>query len=142
MTAGDVPKANSSCVVIDTSVWLSGLVFGGNLGQVLELFAEGRLHVVISEEQLTELRRKITEKFPLFVPQLGLLEASLRQDAKLVPLGSQSVTICRDPDDNKFIETAQIGNCGYIISGYNGLLATSTYESIRILRPAEFLELV
>ena len=94
-------------VVIDSNVWISGLVFGGKPKNILKLFIEGKIGVIVSEEILTELRRIINTKFPLFKPQLGLLEASIRDDAILVPLGDNTINVSRDADDNKIIETAE-----------------------------------
>jgi len=129
-------------VVVDTNVWLSALIFGGSPGKILELFIDGAILVAVSEELLSELRRKITEKFPLYLPQLGLLEASIRQDAVLVELGARTVNISRDSDDNKFIETALIGGCGYIISGDKDLLTIGGYQGVQIVTPAAFLAIM
>ncbi len=127
-------------VVIDTNVWISGLVFGGTPEKIVRLFIEGQIIVVVSEELLTELRRKITQKFSLFVPQLALFEASIREEALLVKLGATPIAVSRDADDDKFIETAMVGRAEYIISGDKDLLTLESYEEIKILKPAEFLE--
>jgi putative PIN family toxin of toxin-antitoxin system len=91
---------------------------------------------------LSEIRRKIIEKFPLFAPNLDLLEASILNDAIVVKLGSRTINISRDPDDNKVIETAVIGNCNYIISGDNDLLIIGSYKNIRIVNPTDFLNII
>ncbi len=111
---------------------LSGLIFGGKPGRIIELFVEGTILVIVCEELLSELRRKITEKFPLYLPNLELLEASILKDAIVVKLGSQTVNISRDPDDNKFVETALIGDCQYIISGDKDLLTIGEFQAIKI----------
>ncbi len=129
-------------LTIDTNVWLSGIVFGGKPQLLIKLFVEEVILVVISEELLSELRRIVTQKFPLFLPKLALLEESLRHDAELVKLGSQTVTVSRDPDDNKVIETALIGNCQYIISGDKDLLDIGLYKNIEIVKPAAFLQYI
>ena len=129
-------------VVIDSNVWLSGLVFGGKPGKIIELFMDEAILVVVSEELISELRRKITQRFPLFISHLDLLEASVRKDTVMVKLGSQTVTVSRDRDDDKFIETALLGECQYIISGDKDLLVIRSYKNIRIIKPAEFLELI
>ena len=128
--------------MIDTNVWLSGLIFGGNPGGLIKSFSEGTIIVAISEELISELRRKITEKFPLYLSQLQLLEASLRQDAEMVRLGSKTVSASRDVDDNKFIETALLSNCDFIISGDRHLLELKQYEGIKIVKPAALLKLI
>lgn len=130
-----------SRVVFDTNVWLSALVFGGRPDEVLQLFIDGSITVVVSEECLSELRRKLVQKFPLFLLSLNLLEASIRKDAELVQLGRQPVQASRDKTDDKFIETALIGHCSYIISGDNDLLTLKHYQNISIVSSSEFLEL-
>lgn len=127
--------------VIDTNVWISGLIFGGNPEKIIRKFIDGEIIVVTSEELLSELRRKISQRFPLFKPHLALLEASIREDAILVRLGDVQVTASRDADDNKVLETAVAGGAGYIISGDKDLLVLSTYQGVKILKPADFLTL-
>lgn len=120
-------------LTIDTNVWLSGLVFGGKPGKIIELFVDGAVLIVVSEEVLGELRRKITQKFPLYTNKLSLLESSIRSDGQIVQLGWRVIAVCRDPDDNKFIETAVLGGCNYIVSGDKDLLDLKNYEGIKIM---------
>lgn len=127
-------------VVIDTNIWISGLIFGGIPAKVIELFVNGDVILITSEENISELRRKVHQKFPLFVPQLPILEASIKDQAIIVKLGTYDVDISRDIDDNKFIETALTGNAEYIVSGDKDLLVIKTYKNVRILKPAEFLK--
>jgi putative PIN family toxin of toxin-antitoxin system len=129
-------------VVIDTNVWLSGLVFGGQPKELIRLFIEDTISVVISEELISELRRKIVQKFPLYIPNVDLLELSLRQDANLIKLGSQTVNASRDPDDNKVIETALIGQCHYIVSGDKDLLVLKNFAGITILKPTDLINII
>jgi uncharacterized protein len=49
------------------------------------------------------------------------------------------ITICRDPRDNKFLETAFDGNASIIITGDRDLLILDPFREIRILSPAGFL---
>lgn len=128
-------------VVIDSNVWISGLVFGGKPEQIIRLFIEASIIVVTSAELLSELRRKITQRFPLFEPQLALLEASIVADAMVVKLGGLQVHASRDADDNKFLETAVVGAAAYIISGDKDLLILNEFHGIKIVKPADFLRL-
>jgi|SRR5437660_10738688 len=126
-------------IVVDTNVWISGLVFGGNPEKVIRLFVDGKVIVVTSEELLSELRNKVTRKFPLFLPHLPLLEASVRERSIIVPLGTQAITISRDADDDKLVETAITGRASFIVTGDKDLLTLQSYEGIKILGPADFL---
>jgi len=140
MTTSAKSKQSKLRVVIDINVWISGVVFAGGPGSILDLFGDNQFFAVVSEELLSELRRKITQKFPLYLPDLNLLIEEIRLRAFTVELGSHTVNISRDPDDNKVIETAIIGECSYIVSGDKDLLVLENHEGIEILTPAEFLQ--
>jgi len=49
------------------------------------------------------------------------------------------VKICRDPDDDKLLETAVLGRADCIVTGDQDLLILGSYQRIPILTPAEFL---
>jgi uncharacterized protein len=129
-------------IVVDTNVWLSGMVFGGNPERVIKLFIDGTLLVETSEEMLSELRRKVSQKFPLYESYMSALVASIREQAIVVQLGTRPVNASRDPDDNMVIETALIGGADYIVSGDKDLLVLQKYESVTIVKPAELLGLI
>ncbi len=133
---------NKPRIVLDTNVIVSAIVFGGEPRQILDLLAENTIIVVIAEELLTELRRKINTKFPDFITDLEAVEKLLKRDAILVKLGAIRINASRDPDDDKFIETAFLGNCEYVISGDKDLLAIGSYQNIKIIKPAEFFNLI
>lgn len=128
-------------VVVDTNVWISGLVYGGNPERIIRLFIDGTILVVTSEELLSELRRKVTQKFPLYAPYLAALEVSIREKAIVVQLGANPIDISRDRDDNVVLETAQTGEAGYIVTGDNDLLVLKGYAGAKIVKPAELLDL-
>jgi putative PIN family toxin of toxin-antitoxin system len=128
-------------IVINTSVWISGLIFGGTPAKVIRKFIDGDIVVVMSEELLSELRRKINPRFSLFLPALPRLDASIQEKAILVQLGSRPVTASRDADDNMAIETALVGKAGYIVSGDKDLLVLEEYEGVKLLNPAGFMRL-
>jgi putative PIN family toxin of toxin-antitoxin system len=130
---------NKPRVIIDTNVLISGIVFGGKPRQILDLLSEQLIVVIVAEELFTELRRKISTKFPEFMDDLERVEKLLKRDAVIIKLGKMQITVCRVPDDNKFIESAVQGNCNYIISGDKDLLVLEHYYGIQIVKPAEFL---
>ena len=133
--------SNNLRIVIDTNVFISAIVFGGKPRQIIDLIAEDAVIIVIAEEIATEIRRIIVEKFPDFLEDLAKIERLLEEDAEWVKLGFHTIGISRDPDDDKFIETAVTGQAEYIISGDEDLLNLELYRNIRIMQPADFLKL-
>ena len=64
----------------------------------------------------------------LFTSQSKIIEVSHR------------VTLCRDPDDNKYLELALSGKADRIITGDPDLLVLNPFENIPIITPKEFLD--
>lgn len=50
------------------------------------------------------------------------------------------VEICRDPDDNKFLECAKDSHALYIISGDKDLLIIEKFENVQIVTEKDFCE--
>ena len=48
---------------------------------------------------------------------------------------------CRDPDDDKFLELALLGDADCLVTGDQDLLSMTPFRGIEILRPIEFLSL-
>ena len=49
-----------------------------------------------------------------------------------------NIEICRDKDDNKFINCAKDAKALYIVSGDKDLLVLKNYEDIEIITASEF----
>jgi uncharacterized protein len=126
-------------IVIDTNVFVSAIVFGGTPRRIVELITQKHIRPVISEELLTELRRIIHTKFPRHSPVLQSYEAQIRHYSIAVPLGTHTVNVCRDPDDNKILETAYLGNCHFLVTGDKDLLELDSYQNIQIITPTDFV---
>ena len=126
--------------VIDTNVYLSALLFGGNPRTVVESAFQGGHSVVISEEIFTEMRKVITKKFPKFVDEYNGFEAVLRMNTIPVVLGRIIISVARDAKDNMILETAMLGGCQYVITGDADLLVLRSYKKIGMVTPAEAIE--
>ena len=51
----------------------------------------------------------------------------------------ESIRICRDPKDDKFLEAAISGSAEFIVTGDHDLLSLDPFRGIHILSPAGFL---
>jgi len=59
---------------------------------------------------------------------------------QLIDTEGFDVSVCDDPDDNKFMECAIASNSEIIISGDKHLLKVSGYQGIIVLKPREFVD--
>ena len=126
--------------VLDTNVLISGLLWRGAPHECL-LLAEGGLYeLVLAESILEELQNKLIHKFRNSSEEADKIMTGLRRCAMLVTLTGRTGWVLADPDDDKFVETALIGNADVIVSGDHHLLELGAVESVPILTPRQFLQ--
>jgi len=137
--------------VIDTNVWVSGLINrNGMPARVLDAYRDLRFTVVTSEPLLEELvevlrRPKIVRKYGVTDEDVQALQELLRRHAVVVPI-HHTVRVCRDPDDNVVIETAERGKAQLLVSGDADLWDAEEVQAylrdqrIHVLNPKEFLD--
>ena len=85
----------------------------------------------------TFLRSKFEKYLPFDKRMLAVREFQSR--AALIDVGI-SITDCRDPKDNKFLELAISVNASCIISGDKDLLILHPFRGIPILNATDFLK--
>lgn len=128
-------------VIVDTNVVISGVFFGGYPRKILKAIVAQELSACASESIVEEYLDVVDE-------MIGRRQGHLNRDL-LAPLINaleiikceSKVTICRDPDDNKFLECAIDAKASYIISGDKDLLTINAYRGIHIFSASEFCKL-
>ena len=127
-------------IVIDTNVFISGIFFGGYPREVLNQLIEERFTAFASREIITEYYEIIDR---MQSKKQGHLNASLlkllAQKFSLVDVTSD-LKLCRDPDDDIFINCAIDADAVYIVSGDNDLLDLKAVNKVKIITAKEFVE--
>ena len=131
-------------VVIDTNIWISGLLWRGLPWQLLRLAETGQIELCLTPMVLAELAETLAyEKFQTRLTQLGLTQADLM--AYVMNLSSIFETaqgepiVTADPDDDIFLRCAAAAGAAHIVSGDHHLLDLGQYAGIPILRVHDFL---
>ncbi len=128
-------------IILDTNVFISGIFFSGPPSQILKAWQNSRLQIVLSQEILNEYQRvaeSLVGKFPK-IDILQIIEL-MTIHGQLIDAEGFDVSVCDDPDDNKFMECAIASNSKIIISGDKHLLKVSGYQGINVLKPREFVD--
>ncbi len=130
-------------VVVDTSVLLPGVFFGGPPRDVLAAWRAGQFEVVVSPEVLREYVRvgeRLSARFPGadFERVLEMIAAN----ATLVSAPPLPEAVCEDSDDDKFLACAVAAGVTYVVSSDKALLATSPYRNVRVIRSRDFLDIL
>lgn len=126
-------------VVLDTNVYLSGIIFGGNSRHILDLIIENKISAITSPAILLEISQKLEKKFKWSRNQTLVIIKTIGKSAKLVCPQKKLSIVRADKSDNKIIEAAIESKANYIVTGDRHLLQIRKYQQIKILSPAEFL---
>lgn len=130
--------------VFDTGVLVSAALFKESTpGQALRVAVRGGA-ILLSPAAANELQEVlIRPKFDDYVrltTRKRFLAALLRQ-ATVVDT-TESLHVCRDPKDDKFLELAVSGRAAFLVTGDSDLLILNPFQETRIVTPAEFLAIV
>jgi len=135
-------KMTTKCFVIDTNTIISAALFRQSIPrQALDLaLASGIL--LVSDATTLELTSVLLRtKFDRYLEQAKretFLAVFLRQTT-LIPI-TESVSLCRDPKDDKFLDVAINGHAKCIVSGDQDLLALHPFRGLAIVTPRAFLK--
>jgi putative PIN family toxin of toxin-antitoxin system len=97
------------------------LISLAGLGELVEVLGRKRLRDYIDDDDARQ-----------FI-------AALTINGELVEVDT-TITVCRDPKDNKFLELAICGAATYIVTGDSDLLDLNPFRGVAILTPSAFLE--
>lgn len=128
--------------VFDTNVTISAALLKTSAPrQALDL-ARRLGKILMSWPTMAELQevlgRKRFDKYISENERMLFLEA-LAREATLVDT-IETITNCRDPKDNKFLEVAVEGNAACLVSGDKDLLTLNPFRDIPVLTPRDFLD--
>ena len=127
-------------VTADSNILISALRYGGKPLTFLELALDGRFELFISDEILEETLGVLRDKFKRASEELAGDRAYIEAcTVRVVPTERLHV-VPDDEDDNRVLECAVAGECECVVTGDGDLRRMGSYEGIRILRIAEFLE--
>ena len=117
--------------VFDTNILLSGIGWKGNPFRCLELARAGAVEVVTCQEILDELTEKLESRLAQSSEVITETLADLLIALRVVSITGELKEIVADPDDDKVLECAVVGNATHIVSGdRKHLLLLGNYRGI------------
>lgn len=128
-------------LVLDTNIAISGLLWGGAPGRLIDSAAGGRVELVSSVALLTELHGVVSrEKFARRLTQRGFSASDVFEGyAALVVIVTPALiapTIARDPADDQVLAAALAAHADLIVSGDAHLLDLKAFHNIEIVTAA------
>jgi uncharacterized protein len=128
---------NKPRYVLDTNVIVSALLFPASVPGNALIEALNRGELLLSAETIEEVASVLRRpKFDPYVrpEERNLFLATLIRRARLVQ-PTEHLSLCRDPNDNKWLELALAGEAALVITGDDDLIALNPFRnSDRIAR--------
>jgi putative PIN family toxin of toxin-antitoxin system len=125
-------------VVFDTNVFVRALINpkGINARLILSL---SRYVLVMSAAEVAEVLAR-----PGVLDDTAIRKLDVERVLELLtraPMVSPTtaVMVCRDPDDNKFLEAAIAAGAAYLVTSDKDLRDLGEYQGVKIRLPVEFL---
>ncbi len=130
-------------IVLDTNTIVSALCFPQSIVRQAFNRAINEHQIIASSATWEELMEVINRpKFDKYVPskeRLLFLETVKQRVNFKEP--TETITDCRDPKDNKFLELAVTANADFIVTGDLDLLILNPFRKITILKSGDFVNL-
>lgn len=128
-------------VTADTNIVISGFVFRGIPRQFIAAAEDGYIQLALSDAIEGEISRILAEKFGWSAEQIAEPLALLAGcTVRVHP--TRTINAVADEPDNRVLECAVTAGSRYIVSGDHGLLRLAVFEGIRIVRVADFMQLI
>jgi putative PIN family toxin of toxin-antitoxin system len=127
-------------VVIDTNLWLSGLMLPGSVpGQIVRAASKAEITAILSEPMLQELRlalhyRRVRPRIPLSDEELERYLAELHYVAEIVDIAGSTARVPRDRRDDVVLATFLASRADYLLTGDDDLLALRPDHAILTAR--------
>jgi len=128
-------------VVLDSNIYIAAFSSRGLCSSLFELCLDST-NIMISEHILSELSRAFIESIKLPLDKVNDIISYLREHCEVVDHKKLDNRFCRDIDDDNILALAKECKADYIITGDEDLLVLEIFESIPILRPRDFWNII
>ena len=130
----------SYIVVFDTNILISALLStNGTPFRCLALAKIGQIESVTCQEILDEFAEKLLVKFKFSEEMTQTAVEEILRFSRLVKISKTLKIVPADPDDDRVVECAVIGQATHIVTGDKHLLTLVKYQNIDIVKAADFI---
>lgn len=127
--------------VFDNNVLVSAVLLGGVPRNAFDKLLDIGT-ILVSVPVLLELAEVLNrEKFDKYVTHDERMRflVSFLKVAEIIEI-NETITVCRDPKDDKLLELAVSGNADFLVTGDKDLLALNPFLEVDIITPREFFD--
>jgi len=125
--------------VIDTNIFFSALLnVSGAPTKLILRWLQGQYDLLISEQIMEEYTYVLRLLPGVYQDKVTALLHALNSEAINVVI-SDTLKVCKDHDDDKFLETAITGQAEYLVTKNTKHFPAKSYQNVRIVKVSKFL---
>ena len=129
-------------IVFDTNIYISAFVIPGGNAEKAYLYAiDGDFELCTSVAILTELARKLDEKFGWEKQKIDQIVTSISNLATVFKTTPWIEVVSDDPD-NRILECAIKADANFLVTGDKHLLKLRNYGNFEIIKLSTFLTIL
>jgi putative PIN family toxin of toxin-antitoxin system len=126
--------------VIDTNIFMAALLNpSGAPAKIRQRWRQRQFEALVSAPIWTEYANVLFYAPTISALDVTLLLTELRAFSRQVEI-SGTLHVCKDPDDDKFLETVVTGGADFLITKNLKHFPRKSYEGVRIVNVATFLK--
>ncbi len=126
--------------VVDTNIVFAALANPkGAAFKILQRFFQKQFEWVNSSQTLDEYHGVLSVSQKISPTSLQIFLHLLQKRSILVQIAN-ALHVCKDPDDDKFLETAIAGSADFLVTKNLKHFPRKSYQGIRIVNVATFLK--
>lgn len=125
--------------VVDTNVFVSGLLNdSGAPAKLILRWLKGQFEIFVSEQTMQEHEYVLHHLAEIEPEKASKLLDELQSSAHRVTITEQ-LNVCKDPDDDKFLETAVVAKASFLVTKNTKHFPPKAYAGVRIVAVYKFL---
>ena len=129
-------------VILDTNVFVSALLFRGELSVLVPMWKDGAFIPIFSKETFAEFKAVLAyPKFKLTKNEIDrIIQEEVLPYFEVVAVTQPVFGVCKDHHDDKFLSCAVSAGAYMLVSGDRALFQLKKFKSVKIVSPSAFIK--
>ena len=129
-------------VILDTNVFVSALLFRGELSVLVPMWKDGAFIPIFSKETFAEFKAVLAyPKFKLTQDEIDrIIQEEVLPYFEVVDVTHTVFGVCKDRHDDKFLSCAVSACADTLVSGDRALYQLKKFKSVKVVSPAALIK--
>jgi putative PIN family toxin of toxin-antitoxin system len=127
-------------VMMDSNIWISGLMFEGNENDLIDKLLLGDFKIYTCHTVQVEVIRALVRKFQNSNGMILYFKSYA--DISMIEVSEREKVEPFDDDDLRILDTAIRSDCDFFITGDKRILSWGSFGKLQIVRTVDMLRII